>query len=266
MKMTHFSLDKRLGQHFLKSRRPVEIMLNAAKKELPVDIVLEIGPGRGALTRSLTQVFPKIIAVEKDWRLAEELTRNLEIEKLRNCEIISGDILKVDIAALLGNHTYAVIANIPYYLTSRLIRVFLEAGRQPAYMILMVQEEVAERITAQEPHINLLALSVQAYGRPKIIGRVSRENFTPRPEVDSAVVEISHISRGLFINQKLDEKKFFQLLRAGFSQKRKTLANSLAVFYGGKKIAEEKIKTAGLSPKARPQELDLAAWLKLSAH
>lgn len=238
-------------------------MIKSAGEEKPVDLVLEVGPGKGALTRSLVRAFPKIIAVEKDRALASDLTEALRKEGVSNCEIISGDVLRVDIAALLGNRTYAVIANIPYYLTSRLIRVFLERQKKPNYMILMVQKEVAERIVARPPKMNLLALSVQAYGKPRIVGRVSKKEFVPAPQVDSAIVKISHISRIFFANQKLDEKKFFQLLRAGFSQKRKKLANSLAGFFSSKKIAEEKIKKAGFLPNVRPQELSLENWASI---
>ena len=238
-------------------------MVKSAGEEKPVDLVLEVGSGRGALTRTLAQVFPKVIAVEKDGILAGELIRALAKENVSNCEIISGDILKVDIAALLGNHTYAVIANIPYYLTSRLIRTFLEHQKKPNYMILMVQKEVAERIVARPPDMNLLALSVQAYGKPWIIGRVSKKEFVPVPQVDSAIVKISGISKNFFTEKKISEKDFFALIRAGFSQKRKLLSNSLAKFYGNKKIAEEKIKKAGLSSSSRPQEIPIEEWTRL---
>lgn len=238
-------------------------MIEAAKVESGVDVVLEIGAGRGILTRVLSKNFAKVVAIEKDRALAEGLARNLEIEKIRNCEIVAGDILKTDFLKYVGENSYAVIANIPYYLTSRLIRMSLEAKRQPAYMILMVQKEVAERIAAGPPQMNLLALSVQAYGKPKIIGRVSRKEFAPEPKVDSAIIKISDISRDFFTENKISEKNFFSLLHAGFSQKRKRLTNALAKFFGGKKNAEEKIKKAGLAINARPQELNLTEWTKL---
>lgn len=255
--------SKFLGQHFLKNLRPVEMMLTAAKKEPAVDVILEIGPGKGMLTRALCQNFSKVIAVEKDRRLAEELKRNLEMEKIRNYEVIIGDILKTDFLKAIGKNSYAVIANIPYYLTSRLVRTFLEARRQPAYMILMVQKEVAERIVARPPKMNLLALAVQSYGQPGIIGYVSKKEFEPQPEVDSAVIKISGISRSFFIERRISEKNFFTLARAGFSQKRKRISNTLAKFFGGKKAAEEKIKKAGLLSSARPQELARDEWAKI---
>ena len=182
---------------------------------------------------------------------------------IKNCEIIASDILKIDFLKLLGKNPYAVIANIPYYITGRLVRILLEAKRQPAYMVLMVQKEVAERIVAHPPQMNLLALSIQARGKPKIISHVSKKEFAPKPKVDSAVIKISKISGNFFIENKISEKKFFALARAGFSQKRKRLANTLAEFFGGKNKAEEKIKKAGLAPNARAQELSSAEWVRL---
>ncbi len=237
-------------------------MVDAARTEPAVDVVLEVGAGQGILTRALKK-FKNVIAIEKDPRLAEELRAALAKIEITNCEIITGDILKIDIAALIGEKSYAVIANIPYYLTSRLIRIFLESGRQPRYMILMVQKEVAERIVARPPCMNLLALSVQAYGHPKIIGRISKKEFNPEPKVDSAIVKISDISKQFFTKQKISEADFFAVLRTAFSQKRKKIANSLAGFYGEKIVAEEKIKTAGLRSNARAQELSLEDWTNL---
>jgi len=252
-----------LGQHFLKTLVPVELMLKSAKEEPAVDLVLEVGPGKGMLTRELAKNFSKIVAIEKDRRLAEELKRNLEIEKIRNCEIIADDILQTDIEPLVGRKKYAVIANIPYYLTSRLIRTFLETDHQPSYMILMVQQEVAERIIAKPPHLNLLALSVQAYGGAKIICLVSKKNFAPQPKVDSAIIKISGISKDFFAKNKISEKEFFKILKTAFSQKRKQLINSIEKFYDSKKTASAQIKKAGISPTSRPQELTLTHWLKL---
>lgn len=258
-----------LGQHFLKTRAPIELILKTAKEEPAVDLVLEVGPGRGALTRELAKNFPRVIAVEKDRQLAEWLKENLEIRALsadkdgRNSEIIAADILKTDWQKLVSEKSYALIANIPYYLTSRLIRVFLEADHQPAYMVLMVQEEVAERIVAKPPRMSLLSLSVQAYGKPKLIARVSKKEFSPQPEVDSAIIKISGISRGWFKKNRSLEKEFFNLCKTAFSQKRKQIINGIEKFYGGKKAAAAQLKKAGIPPTARPQELSLEDWKKL---
>ncbi|MBI2639697.1 MAG: ribosomal RNA small subunit methyltransferase A [Candidatus Sungbacteria bacterium] len=269
-----------LGQHFLKTRAPIELMLKSAKEEPAVDLILEVGPGQGALTQELAKTFPAVIAVEKDRQLAEWLKRNLEVEKFsatggsppagrhgapggRNCEIITADILKIDWPKLVSGKSYALIANIPYYLTSRLIRVFLEADRQPSYMVLMVQKEVAERIVAEPPQMTLLSLSIQAYGKPKLIARVSKKEFLPQPEVDSAIIKISGISKDFFTKNKISEKEFFILAKTAFSQKRKQIINSLEKFYGSKNLAAAQIKKAALSPTSRPQELALTHWLKL---
>ena len=158
--------NKLLGQHFLKNARPVEMMLMAIKNGPAVEAVLEIGPGRGIHTRALAEKFPRVIAIEKDRQLAEELKESFEKTGIKNCGIIAGDILKIDFQKILDKKSYAVIANIPYYITGRLIRLFLEAKHQPSYMILMMQEEVAERIIARPPDMNLLALAVQVYGKP----------------------------------------------------------------------------------------------------
>lgn len=254
---------KLLGQYFLKTASVTALMIQAAKKEPLVDIVLEIGPGKGMLTRALCQTFKNIIAVEKDPWLAEGLNRNLEIERVKNCKVISGDILKTDWQKLVGETPYAVIANIPYYLTSRLIRTFLESKRQPTYMILMVQKEVGERIVAKPPHMNLLALSVQTYGKPEIIAGVSRKEFTPEPRVDATIVKISKISRGFFKEHRISENDFFAMLRAAFSQKRKQIGNTLTLVFGPKGSAEWHIRQAGVSPKSRAQELSLNEWIAL---
>lgn len=239
-------------------------MIRAAKNEPAVEYVLEIGPGHGVLTRALAEKFKHVIAIEKDAWLAGELAKKLNTEKITNCKIIAGDILKINFQKLLGKAPYAVIANIPYYLTGRLIRLLLETKHRPSYIILMVQKEVAERITAGPPEMNMLALSVQAFGKPRIMEHVSKKEFSPPPQVDSAIIKISGISEKFFVKNKISEKEFFAIIRATFSQKRKRLANTLAKFYGDKKIAEEKIKKTGLSKNARPQELTLKKWLKLS--
>lgn len=160
---------------------------------------------------------------------------------------------------------YKLIGNIPYYLTSRLLRKFLaDEKHKPREIILTVQKEVAERITAHPPHMNLLALSVQAYGKPEIVEKIPAEAFWPKPKVDSAIIKISEISEDFFTKNKIDQKKFFTLIKTAFSQKRKTLANSLTRFFGNKKIAEEKIKKAGFANKSRPEELTLKDWTQLN--
>ena len=229
-----------MGQHFLTSQNVVESIIRTAEITKK-DTVLEIGPGRGVLTERMASLAKKIIAVEKDGALAE-LLRAKYADK-ENIEIITGDILQVDLLKRLPKK-YKIVANLPYYITSRFLRIFLESKLQPTSMVLMVQWEVARRIVARPPNINMLALSVQAYGEPKIIQKVPRSFFRPRPDVDSAIIKISDISTVFFTKNKISQEKFFGLARKAFSQKRKTLRNSI-----------------GASSQKRPQELSLDDWV-----
>lgn len=253
--------EKKLGQHFLISQAPLAEIIIAAKKEKQAETIIEVGPGRGALTRALAHVFPKIVAVEKDQRLAEELQK----EKIPNTEIIVGDIRDIPFSTLHRHQPYAVIANIPYYLTGQLIRMFLEAEEQPAYMILMVQKEVAERIAARPPHMNILAVSAQVYGDVSIIARIPRTAFTPEPRVDSAIINIGSINKQFFKKHDISEKDFFTVVRAGFGMKRKTLANALSSRLD---MPKEKIvralKTVKTSDQARAETLMPETWAILT--
>ena len=259
--MLHAS--KRLGQHFLVSR-PVLRKIVAAADLQPSDTVLEIGPGLGALTTALARRAERVIAVEKDAHLANMLEPRLERAGITNVTLITGDILKIPLSDLNLPDPYRVVANIPYYLTSRLIRRFLESNPPPASMLLMVQREVAERIAARPPRMNLLALSVQAYGRPTIIAAVRAGAFSPRPGVQSAILEISEISTRFFAAHHISPAELFAVARAAFNQRRKLLANSLQRLAAGKTGALAAIKTAGLAKSARPEELSLEEWARLT--
>ncbi|OHA09178.1 MAG: hypothetical protein A3B37_01390 [Candidatus Sungbacteria bacterium RIFCSPLOWO2_01_FULL_59_16] len=158
---------------------------------------------------------------------------------------------------------YSVVANIPYYLTGRLLRRLLEGDEQPTEIVLMVQKEVAERMVARPPKMNLLALSVQAYGEPEIIAPVPASAFSPKPKVDSAIIKISGISHRFFSRHRIKPEPFFALMRAAFSHKRKTLSNSLADAFGGKEAAAAALKASGLAQRARPEELSLSDWVIL---
>lgn len=254
---------QRLGQHFLVSRRALATIARATEdlRELPA---LEIGPGRGALTFLLAARFPTVIAVEKDERLAAELERALGERDIKNVAVVRGDILKLfpDRLALPGR--YAVIANIPYYLTNRLIRTFLENEHRPEAMVLMVQEEVAERIVAKPPRMSILGLAAQAYAAPRIIGRVPRSAFRPEPHVDSAVIRLDRISETFFQERGVAPDAFFRVARAAFGGKRKILANTIAALAGSKARAEAAIAAAGIPPTARPETLSLADWARLT--
>ncbi len=233
-------MKKYLGQHFLKNRKILEEIARSAglfKK----DIVLEIGPGHGELTEFLAQAAGKIIAVEKDRELIPFLEEKFKNQK--NVKIISGDILKI---RNLRVKNYKIVANIPYYITSHFLRTFLEAKNKPKLMVLMVQYEVAKRICAKPPKMNLLALSVQAYARAKFIRKVSRGNFSPPPEVDSAVIKIT-LGR-----PAPQAEKILKIARRAFQQKRKMLRHSLK----GVEMPKRYLKT-------RPQELSLEDWKEI---
>src|SRR4030066_1853371 len=244
---------KNLGQNFLRDEKILEKIISAADLQ-PDDFVIEIGPGEGVLTEELAKHAKKVIAVEIDDNLVKVLRNKLRNKK--NIEIINADILKIDLRQLISkfqipNFSYKLVANLPYYITSPIIRLFLESELPPQEMILMVQKEVAERIVARLGKMSILALSVQYYAHPELLFYVEKIAFYPVPKVDSAVIKITYNKQ--FTNYNRDEvKKFFRVVRAGFSAKRKILLNNLSNgFHLGKNGVEEKLKKAGISPTAR---------------
>lgn len=256
---------KSLGQHFLTCEWAVHTAVETANLTKK-DTVLEIGPGTGVLTRVLAAKAGKVIAVEKDELLAGRLKAEFSGRKTVNVSVVAGDILK-NIPAIaeqygFANGNYKIVANIPYYLTSRLLRIVLENGPRPSLMVLMIQEEVAERLCARVPDMNLLGLSVQAYGHPHIIKTVPASCFSPKPKVNSAIIAISDISDTFFTAHHIDKNHFFRILRLAFSHKRKQLAGTLSSLAPRKDI-EDFLEKSNLSPRARPQELSLDQWVKL---
>lgn len=244
---------KSLGQHFLRCRWVVSTLIKAADLK-STDTVLEIGPGTGVLTRELVKSAGHVIAVEKDEALAERLCT----EKLPRTTVIVGDILKSYDIASRKIGAYKVVANIPYYLTSRLIRLLLEAKCHPKIIVLTVQKEVAQRIIAKSPKMNLLALSVQAFGKPEIVKTVPAECFSPKPKVDSAIIKISEITGQFFVKNAIDKEFFFEIVRRAFSQKRKMLTSSLRSY-------DIKHRVFNMVGRARPQELSLERWAKIAS-
>lgn len=250
---------KSLGQHFLKCQWVVSALINASELT-STDAVLEIGPGDGILTRTLANHAGRVIAVEKDERLAANLAETLTQEGIKNVEIIPADILtRFNLVHI--PRTYKIVANIPYYLTSRLLRMLFEQQKKPQRVVLTIQKEVAERICARAPHMNILALSVQAYGAPKMIKTVPASCFSPKPRVDSAIIAITDISNNFFKKNNISEEMFFKIIRRAFSQKRKILANALSPLYTKKNL--EKIYTSiGIKSNARAEELALEQWAR----
>jgi 16S rRNA (adenine1518-N6/adenine1519-N6)-dimethyltransferase len=250
---------KSLGQNFLVEPAGLRKVIEAAGLKTE-DQVLEIGAGLGSLTVLLAQSARSVVAVEIDHEIIPALQKALE--KYPNVQIIQGDILKQDLGALTLQDGYLVVANIPYYISSAILRHLLTAKKKPARMILTVQKEVAERVCATQGKHSLLSLSVQVFGNPKLTGIIPAGSFLPAPEVDSAVLEIELFPQPAIPEEDLD--RFFAIAKAGFSQKRKTLRNSLS---GGMRIttqqSEALLALAGLDPMLRAETLSLEAWGRL---
>ena len=250
---------KRLGQNFLIDRGITKKIITAADLSLK-DTVLEIGPGLGVLTFELTKTAKKVIAVEKDPDMVKILDGRL---KAKNLKVVQGDILKILDSEELPLGSYKVIGNLPFYITSSIIRRFLERSKNPPLqMILTVQKEVAQRICAKPPNMSLLAVSVQFYSDPKIISYVSKKSFWPQPEVDAAVINIRTRKSNL---KKAEKNLFFKIAKAGFSRPRKQLANNLSKNLGiGKIKAGEWLKKNNIRPDQRAETLSLEDWIKLT--
>ena len=248
--------QKGLGQNFLTSQKALRNIVQAAGIQ-PEDTVLEIGPGLGSLTTLLAEEAARVVAVELDLKLASALEDILQ--PYPNVELIRGDILEVNLNELFTEPGYIVAANIPYYITSALLRQLLEAEAAPKRVILTVQKEVAERICAPAGNLSLLGLSVQVYGEPKITDTIPAGAFYPAPKVDSAVVRIEILTEPLVPRPQL--ALFFQLIRAGFSQKRKTLLNSLSAGMAWEKDRTRVLlESVGIDPQRRAQTLSLDEW------
>ena len=258
--------DKRLGQNFLVDESALQRVIKVAEVTA-ADVVLEIGPGLGSLTRLLANLARQVIAVEIDTRFIPALEEVLS--HFKNIQIVQGDILSLNPAELVSKNTnaavsYLVVANIPFYITSALFRHLLETDVKPYRMVLTVQREVAERICAAPGDMSLLALSVQVYGQPQVAAHIPAGAFYPLPKVDSAVVRVDLYSQPRIPASELPA--FFLLVKAGFSQKRKTLRNSLA---GGmrweKSFAADILQAAGIDPMRRAETLSLDEWGTLVA-
>jgi 16S rRNA (adenine1518-N6/adenine1519-N6)-dimethyltransferase len=258
-------MGQKLGQHFLKSPAVAKAIRDAADPTGD-DIILEIGPGKGALTEQLLTFAGKIIAVEKDQELVaflkEKYATAIEGGKL---EVLFRDILQFDphVLSFYQGHSYKIIANIPYYITGAIIRKFLTAEYQPTLMVLLIQKEVAERIVAR-PDRNgkvsesVLSISVKAYGIPTIVQHVPARLFSPAPKVDSSVLKIDTISTDFFTHNNIDPEKFFTLVKAGFAHKRKKLVNNLGLLTAKEHVTAA--LTASNLIQARAENLSLSDW------
>jgi len=257
---------KSLGQNFLINKGVLDKVVNAAELDKN-DTVLEIGPGKGVLTEKLAEKAGRVIAIEKDHRLIESLTEMFSTESAvaKNVEIVEGDILKFDISRFkFKNSDYKIVANIPYYITSNLLRTIFEKWPTPKLIVVMVQKEVAQRIMAKPPHMNLLALSIQFYAEPKIISYVSKGSFRPQPKVDSAIVKLIPKPRILKPEQL---EKLFKIIKSAFAGKRKQLINTLSRNSGmiiSKEDALKILSRLGLRSDIRAENLTLEQWVDLA--
>ncbi|MBI4296260.1 MAG: 16S rRNA (adenine(1518)-N(6)/adenine(1519)-N(6))-dimethyltransferase RsmA [Chloroflexi bacterium] len=261
---------KGLGQHFLIDKEALSTIMEAAELTR-ADVVLEVGPGLGILTRELAQRAGWVIAIELDDKLAAMLQQRLVT--LPNVTIINRNILDIDPAALLNEQqvsfspslnplAYKVVANLPYSITSPVLRHFLEASRKPEFMVVMVQKEVAQAIVAEPGERSILSISVQFYGKPRIVSHVPARSFYPAPEVDSAILRIDIYPKPVVA--VTDEASFFRLVRAGFSAARKQLVNSLSQ---GMALPRERafrlLDKAGIQSQRRAETLTLEEWARL---
>jgi len=251
---------KSLGQNFIHDPNTLDKIVSIANLN-PSDTVLEIGPGTGAMTTRLAQAARRVIAVELDERLKPVLDEVLA--PYPNVWVIYRDILTVDIPRLLKPEPYLVVANLPYYVTSAILKHLLENDHRPRRLVLTVQQEVAERLVAKPDDMSILAVSVQFFGLPRIAARLKPSVFWPRPDVDSAVVTIDTYATPPV--DVPDAKSFFRIVRAGFGQKRKQLKNALG---SGLALNSDQItalcETAGIDPRRRAETLTLEEWASLT--
>ncbi len=265
---------KSLGQNFLIDKQALEDIVRTTNLSKE-DLVLEVGPGVGVLTQELCKEAGYVISIELDKRFIQILKETCG--EFGNLEIINEDILKWNINELRAKSlelraqgpkfkvsNYKVVSNLPYNITSAVIRKFLETEKKPIEMVLMVQKEVAKRICAKPPNMNLLAVSVQFYAKPKIIRFVKNTSFWPKPEVNSAILKVAEVTKVAKAAEVRDEKLFFRIVKAGFGEKRKQLINSLS---GGLRMSKEEIakllKKSNIKLTQRAEELSLEDWIKI---
>lgn len=246
---------KSLGQHWLRDPAALEAMCEAAEVS-STDTVLEIGPGLGTLTELLVQRAKQVIAVEFDNRLARDLPTRIKAD---NLEVVSQDILSFDLTSLPPS--YKVVANIPYYLTSNLIRTISETPNSPLNATILVQKEVARRVAAKSGEMSLLSVTAQFYWEVSLGREVPAELFEPPPKVDSQILIMKRRPQPLF---EVDPKAFFRLAKAGFAQRRKTLLNSLSAGLRLPRVeAASILQKASIEPTRRAQTLSLEEWYSL---
>lgn len=254
---------KSLGQNFLKSKSALDAMCKSSDL-FKSDVVLEIGPGKGALTEYLLRSVDKVIAIEKDYNLCEILSEKFKNEITNgHLVLVKGDVLEFDPNIFnLRKGGYKIIANIPYNITGAIIKKFLTMEDHPESMTLLVQKEVAERIVARDGKESILSISVKAFGTPKYVMKVGKKFFSPAPKVDSAIITIKNISKSNFKNLT-EEEFFFQIVKTGFAHKRKVVIKNLEDLLPKDKLQEFFTKE-NKNPKSRAEDFGLADWLNIS--
>jgi 16S rRNA (adenine1518-N6/adenine1519-N6)-dimethyltransferase len=247
----------RLGQHFLIHGWPASKLAHAIEVRKGETIV-EIGPGKGILTKELLKFGP-VLAIEKDPALILKLQDSFSGEIAeRRLTLINADVRDVS-PEFFGLKEYVVAANIPYYITGEIIRQFLTSAVQPRAMALLVQKEVANRIVAKNGKESILSLSVKAYGEPRIIAKVGKSHFSPPPSVDSAIIVIDSVSKDFFAD--ISEEEFFTVVRTGFSSKRKVIANTLTPLF---EDVQSALAHCDIDVKTRPEDISIHSWKCLS--
>lgn len=253
-----FIKKKSLGQNFLKSKKALFSICEAGdlSKE---DTILEIGPGKGALTEKLLERGSRVIAVEKDSRLLDFLNSRFEKEiQSGQLTLLNQDILEFNVSKI---KKYKIIANIPYNITGAIIKKFLDEKNKPEKMALLVQKEVAQRIVASDKKESVLSISVKSYGNPSYIMTVQKKYFSPAPKVDSAIVLIDNISNKNFKSRNCTG--FFNLVKEGFSHKRKMLISNLNKKIKNKDLLEKVFEESKIDQKARPEDISIDQWFAI---
>lgn len=257
--LAQYGIDpkKSLGQNFLFDDGILTQIVRAGDVEAS-DHVLEIGPGVGALTHHLAQVASKVVAVELDNRLLPILQE--ELTPYDHVQLIHGDILEQNPSELF-DQPYKVVANVPYYITGAILRLLVSAEHKPTHLVMTVQKEVAERVTAVPPHMSLLAVSTQYYGKAEFVDTIKAGAFWPRPDVDSAILRLT-LAEALPLPLS-EEKQFMRLVKMGFSQKRKQLQKNLRALNLERAHVMGALQTAVGDPSRRAQTLTITEWVAL---
>ncbi len=252
---------KSLGQNFLTTDTYARRLVEAAAIG-PNDVVVEVGPGTGMVTRILLERALKVIAVEKDATLVPRLREECAAHVAQGTlSVVEDDILHFDPAAYgLGAGEYSIVGSLPYYITGIFFRTMLSLARQPSRIAIIIQKEVAERMVAKDGKESILSISVKCYGNPRYIATIKAGAFYPRPKVDSAIILVEGISRDFFAG--FSEEEFFRIVKAAFASKRKKMLGNLTILFPRAEL-EVAFQMAGISPDARAEDISVEAWKKL---